>query len=198
MKEVQGKVTNADNVVSTRVVRVLGVCKCYAISKNKGVKAPYTLHFEQDIDTAANGRGAILKGSGYAVTQNHRKTALQSFTKERLNELKLTNLVEAADVAGPGVIVNLPKPMNASVLFDGYDVNISITETTEKPNANAQPKRAGEDGPILRIGDMEIYTERFLVAGDPTFDFLQHGKPTAEEVKEAEDEAAAKKAAKSF
>lgn len=173
MTNVVAKIVNSNGEESIKMVRIMGSTKLYAISRNKGVKAPYTLFFEQDIETNVNPRGAILKGSGFAIEMNNRKTALQSFTAERLEELGHQELMDQADEAA-GSIVMLDNKIEASELFEGMDVNISIEETTEAPSNNAEPKRAGKDGPELKFGTENIYVDRFLVAGTPTFNFLQH------------------------
>jgi hypothetical protein len=173
MKLIKSKVTDVDNNVTTSEVKILGTAKLYAISMNSGTKAPYTLHFEQEIETKVNARGIIFKGSGYAIKSNNRKTALQAFTGERLVELELQDLMRQAEEA-QGEMVVLDNKIEASVLFEGYEINISINETTTPANASSEPKRAGKDGPELMIGDQNIYVDRYLVAGNPTFNFLQH------------------------
>lgn len=173
MTNVVAKIVNSNGEESIKMVRVLNSTKMYAISRNNGVKAPYTLFFEQDIETNVNPRGAILKGSGYAIESNNRKTALQSFTAERLEELGYQELMDQADEAA-GSLVMLDNKIEASEIFEGMDVNISIEESTEAPSNNAEPKRAGKDGPELKFGSDNIFVDRFLVAGTPTFKFLQH------------------------
>lgn len=174
MTNVVAKIVNSNGEESIKMVRIMGSTKLYAISRNKGVKAPYTLFFEQDIETTTlNSRGAILKGSGFSIDTNNRKTALQSFTAERLEELGYQELMDQADEAA-GNVVMLDNKIEASELFEGMDVNISIEESTEAPSNNAEPKRAGKDGPELKFGTENIYVDRFLVAGTPTFNFLQH------------------------
>lgn len=181
MTNVVAKIVNSNGEESIKMVRILSSTKLYGISRNKGVKAPYTLFFEQDIETNVNPRGTILKGSGFAIDMNNRKTALQSFTAERLEELGYEELMAQADEAA-GSLVELETKIEASEIFEGMDVNISIEESTEAPNANAEPKRAGKDGPELKFGTEKIYVDRFLVAGTPTFSFLQHDQ-IAREVK---------------
>jgi hypothetical protein len=173
MTNVVAKIVNSNGEQSIKMVRIVNSTKLYAISRNNGVKAPYTLFFEQDIETNVNPRGAILKGSGFAIDMNNRKTALQSFTTERLEELGFENLMAQADEAA-GSLVMLDEKIEASEIFEGMEVNISIEESTEAPSANAEPKRAGKDGPELKFGTDSIYVDRFLVAGIPTFNFLQH------------------------
>lgn len=173
MTNLVAKIVNSNGEESIKMVRVLGTTKLYGISRNNGVKAPYTLFFEQDIETNINSRGAILKGSGFAIDMNNRKTALQSFTTERLEELGYENLMAQADEA-QGSVVILENKIEASDIFDGMDVNISIEESIEPHSSSAEPKRAGKDGPELKFGTEKIYVDRFLVAGTPTFKFLQH------------------------
>jgi hypothetical protein len=173
MTNVVAKIVNSNGEESIKMVRIVNSTKLYAISRNNGVKAPYTLFFEQDIETNVNPRGAILKGSGFAIDMNNRKTALQSFTTERLEELGYEDLMAQADEAA-GSLVMLDEKIEASEIFEGMEVNISIEESTEAPNTNSEPKRAGKDGPELKFGTDSIYVDRFLVAGTPTFKFLQH------------------------
>lgn len=173
MKLINATVTDSSNVITTKQVKVLGTAKVYAIATNSGTKAPFTLHFEQEIETKVNARGVILRGSGYAIESNNRKTALQSFTTERLEELGLSDLMVQAEEAN-GEMVILDNKIEASSLFEDYEINISITESITPANSSSQAKRAGKDGPELTIGDQNIYVERFLVAGEPTFTFLQH------------------------
>lgn len=173
MTNVVAKIVNSNGEESIKMVRILGSTKLYGVSRNKGTKAPYTLFFEQDIETNFNSRGAILKGSGFAIESNNRKTALQSFTAERLEELGFQELMAQADEAA-GSLVILEEKIEASEVFEGMDVNISIEESTEAPSDNAEPKKAGKDGVELKFGTEKIYVDRFLVAGTPTFNFLQH------------------------
>jgi hypothetical protein len=90
-----------------------------------------------------------------------------------LEELGFEDLMAKADEAA-GSLVMLDTKIEASEIFEGMEVNISIEESTEAPSANAEPKRAGKDGPELKFGTDSIYVDRFLVAGIPTFNFLQH------------------------
>ncbi len=175
-KEVKiiGSIVDSQGIERVKEVKILSSVLLYAISRNNGAKAPYTLYFEQEIETRTeNNRGAILRGSGYAIESNHRKTALQAFTTARLEELGFQSIMEEADNLEGKPFV-LETKVEASNLFDGLDVNISITETTEQPSLTAEPKKAGKDGVELSFGSDLIYTERFLVAGTPAFKFLQH------------------------
>lgn len=160
---------------SFKVVRIMDTTKVYAISTNNGHKAPFTLYFEQEIETNFNGRGIVLKGSGLAVDLSNRKTALQNFTRERLIELKLDDLVKQAEDA-EGELVTITPAIEASELYGGYPINISIVEsvTPREGSQNMDPKRAGEDGPVLTHDGQPIYVDRFIVAGAPTYRFLQH------------------------
>jgi hypothetical protein len=172
-KTFKGVVENSKGEKSERKVTVLGPTYLYGISQNKGKKASYSFHFEQEIEIEQNKRDAIFKGSGLALKNSTRKTAIQSFTAERFGELGLDEYITLVDDAG-GEVVNLKEKIDATTIFNVEEVNISISETTEEPYAGAEAKRAGEDGEELLIGDMNIYVERVLVAGEPTFEFLQH------------------------
>lgn len=172
-KTFKGTVVNSKNEKSERKVAVLGPVYLYGISLNKGKKASYSFHFEQEIEIEQNKRDAIFKGSGLALKSSTRKTAIQSFTAERFSELNLDGYMALVEEAG-GEVVELKEKIEATKIFGVEDVNISISETTEEPFPGAEAKRAGEDGEELLIGDMNIYVERMLVAGEPTFEFLQH------------------------
>ena len=60
MTNVVAKIVNSNGEESIKMVRIMGSTKLYGISRNKGVKAPYTLFFEQGVLPCLTNEGKIM------------------------------------------------------------------------------------------------------------------------------------------